>query len=243
MTTLIAPSILSADFTRLGDEIRLAESGGADWIHVDVMDGHFVPNITIGIPVVKSIRSVTKLPLDVHLMISDPDKYIEGFASAGSDYITVHAEAATHLQRTLAHIRSIGKKAGVALNPATPASVLEYVLDDIDLVLVMSVNPGFGGQKFIRAVVPKIAELRKMFAQAGRDDVRISVDGGINEATAREVTGAGADVLVAGSSIYGAESVPAAIKKLKHASTTCDGKGFSASDSKTSKVTSSGDQC
>ncbi|MBX9692331.1 MAG: ribulose-phosphate 3-epimerase, partial [Cyanobacteria bacterium] len=155
MTALIAPSILSADFTRLGEDIRAVEKGGADWIHVDVMDGHFVPNITIGIPVVKSLRKATKLPLDVHLMIAEPDRYIDEFARAGADYITVHAEAATHLQRTLSHIRSLGKGAGVALNPATPASVLEYVLDDIDLVLVMSVNPGFGGQKFIKQVVPK----------------------------------------------------------------------------------------
>lgn len=215
MEVLVAPSILSADFSRLGEEIKVAEKGGADWVHVDVMDGHFVPNITIGIPVVKSIRKITSLPLDVHLMISDPDKYIEGFSDAGADYITVHAEAATHLHRTLNHIRSLGKKAGVALNPATPSSVLEYVLSEIDLVLVMTVNPGFGGQKFIGEVVPKIRKIRDMFDGVGRKDVRISVDGGINEKTAIEVTKSGADVVVAGSSIYGADSVSAAIQGLK----------------------------
>ncbi len=215
MQVRIAPSILSADFTRLGEDIKLAEAGGADWIHVDVMDGHFVPNITIGVPVVRSIRPITKLPLDVHLMIERPDDYIEAFAKAGADYITVHAEAATHLQRTLSHIRSIGKKAGVALNPATPESVLEYVLADIDLVLVMTVNPGFGGQKFISEVVPKITRIRKMFDDAGFKDALISVDGGINDDTAAKVTKAGANVLVAGSSVYGAPSVEGAIKSLK----------------------------
>ena len=162
MNPLIAPSILSADFARLGEEVHRVEEAGADWIHVDVMDGHFVPNITIGAPVVKALRSVTKLPLDVHLMISDPDKYLSDFAEAGADYITVHQEACTHLQRTLSHIRSLGKKAGVALNPATPEETLRYVLHDIDLVLVMSVNPGFGGQKFLPVVADKIANLRRM---------------------------------------------------------------------------------
>src|SRR5581483_703641 len=156
MPVLVAPSILSADFANLASEIKRAEDGKADWLHVDVMDGHFVPNLTIGAPVVKSLRKNTHLPLDVHLMITDPDRYLEDFAQAGSTYLTVHAEAATHLQRTLSQIRSLGMKAGVALNPATPEDVLSYVLDDVDLVLVMSVNPGFGGQKFIPAVVPKI---------------------------------------------------------------------------------------
>ena len=214
---LIAPSILSADFTRLGEDIARAEAGGADWIHVDVMDGHFVPNITIGVPVVRSIRPITKLPLDVHLMIERPDDYIDAFAKAGADYITVHAEAATHLQRTLSHIRSIGKKAGVALNPGTPESVLEYVLADIDLVLIMTVNPGFGGQKFISEVVPKITRVRKMFDDAGFKDVLISIDGGINDDTAAIVAKAGASVLVAGNSVYNAPSVEGAIKGLKEA--------------------------
>lgn len=218
---LVAPSILSADFTKLGEDIARAEAGGADWVHVDVMDGHFVPNITIGVPVVKSIRPVTKLPLDVHLMISDPDAYIEDFAKAGADYITIHAEAATHLQRTLAHIRSIGKKAGVALNPGTPEDAIKYCLKDIDLVLVMTVNPGFGGQKFISEVVPKIAAIRKMFDDAGFKDVLISVDGGINDDTVKVVVDAGANVVVAGSSVYGAPSVEGAIQGLK---ASADGK-------------------
>lgn len=216
MSILVAPSILSADFTKLGEDIHAAESGGADWIHVDVMDGHFVPNITIGIPVVKSIRQATKLPLDVHLMIENPDQYVDRFATAGADYITVHAEACTHLQRTLSQIRKLGKFAGVALNPSTPPEVLSYVLADIDLVLVMTVNPGFGGQKFIHEVVPKIEKLRQMFDSAGFDKVKISVDGGINSETASKVVSAGANVLVAGSAIYGASSVASAIKELKN---------------------------
>ena len=215
MSALIAPSILSADFTRLGEDILAAEKGGADWIHVDVMDGHFVPNITIGAPVVKSIRKATALPLDVHLMISDPDKYVDDFAESGADYITVHAEAATHLQRTLAHIRSLGKKAGVALNPATPPEVLSYVLEDIDLVLVMSVNPGFGGQKFIPSALSKITRLCKMFSEAGLTQAKISVDGGINSRTAPKVIEAGVDVIVAGSAVYGADSVKDAIAGLR----------------------------
>lgn len=215
MSVLIAPSILSADFTKLGEEIKVAEKGGADWVHVDVMDGHFVPNITIGIPVVESIRKATDLPLDVHLMIEEPDRYVDDFARSGADYITVHAEAATHLQRTLSHIRSLGKKSGVALNPATPPEVLSYVLADIDLVLVMSVNPGFGGQKFIPTAVEKIRRLKEMFAEAGFSKTKISVDGGINRDTAPLVIEAGVDVLVAGSAIYGADCVAEAIKELK----------------------------
>lgn len=217
MNPLIAPSILSADFARLGEEVHRVEEAGADWIHVDVMDGHFVPNITIGAPVVKALRSVTKLPLDVHLMISDPDKYLSDFAEAGADYITVHQEACTHLQRTLAHIRSLGKKAGVALNPATPEETLRYVLADIDLVLVMSVNPGFGGQKFLPIVAAKIANLRKMFAEAGRSnkDVHISVDGGINVETGKQVVEKGASALVAGNYIYKAPDIKKAVKDLK----------------------------
>jgi len=239
MQVRIAPSILSADFTKLGEDIKRAEAGGADWIHIDVMDGHFVPNITIGVPVVKSIRPVTKLPLDVHLMIENPDNYIDEFAKAGADYITVHAEAATHLQRTLAHIRSIGKKAGVSLNPGTPESVLQYVLADVDLVLVMTVNPGFGGQKFISAVVPKIGRIRKMFDDAGFPDVLISVDGGINDDTAAQVVAVGANVLVAGNSVYGAPSVEGAIKGLKEAAS---GKKSSAA-MKGAKATASVEDC
>lgn len=216
MEPLIAPSILSANFARLGEEVHRAEDGGADWIHVDVMDGHFVPNLTIGAPVVQCLKGVTKLPLDVHLMITDPDRYLADFASAGADYITVHQEACTHLQRTLSHIRALGKKAGVALNPATSEETLRYVLNDIDLVLVMSVNPGFGGQKFISAVLPKIANLRTMFNEIGRPDVHISVDGGINTDTGREVVARGASVLVAGKSVYGADDVGQAIQDLKH---------------------------
>ena len=225
MSLLIAPSILSADFTKLGDDVRAAQSGGADWIHVDVMDGHFVPNITIGPPVVKSLRKVTDLPLDVHLMIEDPDKYLEDFAEAGADYITVHLEACTHLQRTLSQIRKLGKRAGVALNPHTPPELLSYVLDDIDLVLVMSVNPGFGGQKFIEAVVPKIKAISKMFdGRGGKDELKLSVDGGINPDNAPLVVNAGANVLVAGSSIYGAESVKGAITALRASGSNSSGK-------------------
>lgn len=225
MHPLISPSILSADFTRLGEEIALAEKGGADWVHVDVMDGHFVPNITIGVPVVASIKSGTRLPLDVHLMIDEPDRYIDQFSSAGADLITVHAEACVHLERTLSHIRSLGRKAGVALNPATSEAVLEYVIHQVDLVLVMSVNPGFGGQKFIEAVLPKIKRVREMFSSRGRDDVHVSVDGGIDGKTAPKVVAAGADVLVAGSSIYKSSSVEGAIRMLKGASDGACGAG------------------
>ncbi len=217
MTVFISPSILSANFAELGQEIERVEKAGCDWIHVDVMDGHFVPNLTIGAPVVHSLSKIATVPLDVHLMISDPDRYLEDFSQAGASYITIHAEACTHLQRTLSEIRKLGKKAGVALNPATPPSVLEYVIDDIDLVLIMSVNPGFGGQKFIKAILPKITLVRQMFEQAGRGDVFIAVDGGINSETAQLVTAAGANVLVAGNSIYGSGDVGKAIKSLREA--------------------------
>jgi ribulose-phosphate 3-epimerase len=198
---VIAPSILSSDFSRLGEEIRAVEAAGADWIHVDVMDGRFVPNITIGPPVVKAIRKVTKLPLDVHLMIVEPEKYLDDFARAGADTITVHVEACPHLHRTLQHIRGLGKRAGVVLNPSTHESTLEYVLDTADLVLVMSVNPGFGGQSFIDAVLPKVRAIRKMIDARGLP-IDLEIDGGIAPDTAARATAAGARALVAGSAVF-----------------------------------------
>lgn len=199
----IAPSILSADFSMLGQEIADVERGGADWIHVDVMDGHFVPNITIGPLVVEAIRPKTKLPLDVHLMIEQPDRYIESFAKAGADLISVHVEACTHLHRTLHLIKEHGVKSGVVLNPATPLSTIEYVMDEsLDMVLLMTVNPGFGGQKFIPNMLPKISQLRSMLNERGLTSVDIEVDGGINAETARQVTAAGANVLVAGNAVF-----------------------------------------
>ncbi len=220
MSLLVAPSILSSDFSRLGEEVHRAEQAQADWIHVDVMDGHFVPNLTIGAPVVKCLRGTTHLPLDVHLMISDPDKYLSDFAEAGADYITVHQEACTPLQRTLSHIRTLGKKAGVALNPATPEDTLKYVLQDLDLVLVMSVNPGFGGQKFLAEVLPKIRAIRKMLDDAGNSEAKISVDGGVNAETAKLVAQHGASVVVAGNSVYGAKDINKAVADLKAAGQT-----------------------
>ncbi len=198
----IAPSILSADFARLGEEIRDVERGGADWIHVDVMDGRFVPNITIGPLIVEAIRPVTKLPLDVHLMIEEPDRYIPQFAKSGADWITVHQEACRHLHRTLYLIKEQGVKAGVVLNPATPLVTIESVLEDLDMVLLMTVNPGFGGQKFIHSVVPKIKELRRMLDERGLDHVEIEIDGGVNAQTARLCEEAGGTVLVAGSAVF-----------------------------------------
>ncbi|HKF61517.1 MAG TPA: ribulose-phosphate 3-epimerase [Dongiaceae bacterium] len=197
----IAPSILSADFARLGEELRAVTAAGADYIHVDVMDGHFVPNLTIGPVVVKALRPHSALPFDVHLMIAPVDPYIPDFAKAGADIITVHAEAGPHLHRSLQLVKHQGKKAGVSLNPATPISAIEHVWDDIDLVLVMSVNPGFGGQSFIPAQLEKIAELRRRIDRTGRP-IELEVDGGINAETAPQVVAAGADVLVAGTATF-----------------------------------------
>lgn len=198
----IAPSILSADFARLGEEIQDVERGGADWIHVDVMDGHFVPNITIGPLIVDAIRPVTKLPLDVHLMIEEPDRYIPQFAKSGADWITVHQEACRHLHRTIHLIKEQGVKAGVVLNPATPLVTIESMLPDLDMVLLMTVNPGFGGQKFISSVVAKIRELRRLLDERGLGHVEIEIDGGVNKETARQCIEAGATVLVAGNAVF-----------------------------------------
>lgn len=214
MAPLIAPSILSADFSRLGQEVQAVEEAGADWIHVDVMDGHFVPNITIGPQIVRAVHDVTTLPVDVHLMISDPDLYIDKFAKAGASMITVHVEACTHLQRTLTAIRELGTQAGVVLNPATPLSSIEWVLEYCDMVLLMSVNPGFGGQKFIPNSLDKIRTLRKVIDDRGLE-VLIQVDGGVNLTTIADVVKAGADVLVAGSAIYGSDDYAETIAALK----------------------------
>jgi ribulose-phosphate 3-epimerase len=210
----IAPSILSANFAELGNEIKDVEMGGADYIHVDVMDGHFVPNITLGPMIVKAIRPLTKLPLDVHLMIENPSQYIDAFADAGADYITVHVETDPHLHRTIQMIKNKGVKAGVVLNPGTPAESIKPILPDVDMVLLMTVNPGFGGQSFIPSVVPKIKQIRE-WAMELNPTLEIEVDGGINPETAAICAEAGADVFVAGSAIYNQKDRGAAIDELK----------------------------
>ena len=211
---LIAPSILSADFARLGEEVRAIDAAGADWIHIDVMDGHFVPNISFGPIVIAALRGLTKLPFDVHLMIEPVDPFIQAFVDAGSDHIILHAEAGPHLHRSLQTIRGLGKQAGVVLNPATPLETVPPVLDLCDLVLVMSVNPGFGGQSFIRSQLPRIAALRGMIAESGRD-IALQVDGGVTAATAPDCLAAGADVLVAGTAVFGSNDYAAAIAGLR----------------------------
>jgi ribulose-phosphate 3-epimerase len=210
----IAPSILAADFSKLGEEIVKIEKAGADLVHIDVMDGHFVPNISIGPPVVASLKAITKLPLDVHLMISDPDKYIEVFAACGSDIITVHAEACNHLNRTIQKIKQLGKKAGVSLNPASSLSMLDFILEEVDMVLLMSVNPGFGGQTYIKSVTKKIRELREKLDSKGLN-TDIEVDGGIDLSNIYKITQAGANVIVAGSTIYKADDVSLIIRQLR----------------------------
>jgi ribulose-phosphate 3-epimerase len=217
MQIQIAPSILSADFAKLGEEIRDVENGGADLIHVDVMDGHFVPNLTIGPLIVSAIRPHTKLPLDVHLMITEPDRYIEAFVKAGADIISVHAEACLHLHRTIQWIKQFGVKAAVALNPATPLQAIEYVLGDLDMVLLMTVNPGFGGQAFISSVLPKIQQLRTRLDQLGLAHIPIEVDGGIHPGTAAAAVKAGASILVAGSAVFGKSDRKEAMQAIRSA--------------------------
>jgi ribulose-phosphate 3-epimerase len=210
----IAPSILSADFTRLGEEIRAVDKGGADVIHIDVMDGQFVPNITIGPLIVEAVRRVTDKDLDVHLMIADPDKYLDSFAAAGADWITVHVETCDHLHRTVSRIKELGKKAGVVLNPATSLSTLDYILEDLDLVMLMSVNPGFGGQKFIPSTLAKVWQLRQRIDAMGLD-IGIEVDGGISESTIADVADAGANIFIAGSAVFGSDNYGETISRLR----------------------------
>ncbi len=215
----IAPSILSADFSRLGDEIRAVEAAGADLIHIDVMDGHFVPNITIGPLVVKAVRPITSLELDVHLMIEDPNRYLEAFAQAGADWLTVHVEACPHLNRTISRIKELGIKAGVSINPATHPQLLEYCMADVDMILVMSVNPGFGGQHFIYSSLEKICKIREM-AEKSNKNLVIEVDGGVNEHTIAQVARAGADIVVAGSAVFGKTDYKMRIETLRQTAAT-----------------------
>lgn len=211
---IIAPSILSANFVRLAEDIARVEAAGADWLHLDIMDGHFVPNLTFGPPIVAAIRKITKLPLDVHLMVTNPAELIEAFAAAGADWLTVHVETEPHLNRLVSRIRELGVRPAVALNPSTPIGVLEEILAEVDMILVMSVNPGFGGQKFIPGSLSKVSRLKTMIDQQNRP-ILIQVDGGINDITAPQIINAGADILVAGSAIFGNTDLAAAIQKLK----------------------------
>lgn len=211
---LISPSILSADFTRLGEEIRAVEQAGADWLHVDVMDGHFVPNITIGPMIVQAAKRVAKIPLDVHLMISAPDQYLEFFSEAGADILTVHPEATHHLHRTLTRIRELGMKAGAALNPSTGLEAVSHVLPELDVLMIMTVNPGFGGQSFISTLLPKVSTARKMIDGSGYD-ILLEVDGGVSSKTAPDLAKSGVDVFVAGSAIFGSPPYDEAIRKLR----------------------------
>jgi ribulose-phosphate 3-epimerase len=210
----VAPSLLAANFARLGDEVAAIEKAGADWLHLDVMDGHFVPNISFGPPVLKALRPLTKLPFDVHLMIAPADPYLAAFAEAGADHILIHPEAGPHPHRSLQHIRALGKKAGLVLNPGTPLAHAETMLDLLDIILVMSVNPGFGGQKFIASQLPRIAALRRIIDASGRD-IRLEVDGGIDARTAPLCIAAGADTFVAGTAVFGAPDYAAAISAIR----------------------------
>lgn len=211
----LAPSLLAANFANLEEEIKKVEKGGADYLHLDVMDGIYVPNISFGIPVIKGIRQITDMPFDVHLMIDRPERYIEDFVKAGADIITIHAEATTHLHRTIQLIKSYGVKAGVSLNPATSEEVLKYVIDDLDLILVMSVNPGFGGQSFINSSLDKIEKIREMIDNSANKDMLLEVDGGVKTTNVKEILDRGANMVVAGSDVFGAEDVVAKTREFK----------------------------